>query len=77
MKNLKKTKKFSNFSENYFQYLNKVFSKLDKDNLNNLTKVIDLVRRKKRTLFVIGNGGGASTSTTVANDLGFDLQKKN
>tara|TARA_X000000950_G_C13906912_1_gene657269 strand:+ start:1437 stop:2033 length:597 start_codon:yes stop_codon:yes gene_type:complete len=76
MKNLKKTKKFSNFSENYFQYLNKVFSKLDKDNLNNLTKVLDLVRRKKRTLFVIGNGGGASTSTTVANDLGFDLQKK-
>jgi D-sedoheptulose 7-phosphate isomerase len=76
MKNLKKTKKFSNFSENYFQYLNKVFSKIDKRNLDNLTRLIDLIRKKKRTLFVIGNGGGASTSTTVANDLGFDLQKK-
>lgn len=76
MKNLKKTKKFSNFSENYFQYLNKVFSKIDKSNLDNLTRLIDLIRKKKKTLFVIGNGGGASTSTTVANDLGFDLQKK-
>ena len=27
-------------------------------------------------MFVIGNGGGAATSTTMANDLGFDILKK-
>ena len=32
--------------------------------------------RKKSTLFVFGNGGGAATAMTMANDLGFDILKK-
>ena len=76
MKTLSKIKKFSQFSIKYFEYLNKVFNKINKKHLDHLTFFLDTLRKEKRTLFVAGNGGGASTSTTVANDLGFDLQKK-
>ncbi len=76
MKNIKKTKKFSEFSVGYFSYLSNVFSRIDKNKLDSLIKILNLIRKKKQTIFVIGNGGGAATSTTVANDLGFDLKKK-
>ena len=76
MKSLPKVKKFSEFSTKYFEYLNVVFKKIDKKKLNDLSIFLDLIKKEKKNLFVIGNGGGASTATTVANDLGFDLQKK-
>ena len=34
------------------------------------------LHKKNSTLFVFGNGGGAATAMTMANDLGFDIQKK-
>ena len=33
------------------------------------------LHKKNSTLFVFGNGGGAATAMTMANDLGFDIQK--
>ena len=34
------------------------------------------LKKKKSTLFVFGNGGGAATAMTMSNDLGFDIKKK-
>ena len=35
-----------------------------------------MLKEKKKTIFVFGNGGAASTTITMANDLGFDIMKK-
>ena len=49
---------------------------MSKKNLDNLEKTLEIIRKKSANLFVIGNGGGAATATTMANDLGFDILKK-
>ena len=72
----KKTKSFSDFSKKYFKYLNTVFKKVDNKSLTMLAQELTNIRKKEKTLFVIGNGGSAATSTTMANDLGFDILKK-
>ena len=65
--------KFSEFSDLYLNYLNEVFSKISKKKLDDLEKILETIRKKGSKLFVIGNGGGAATATTMANDLGFDI----
>ena len=72
----KKTKNFSDFSKKYFLYLNSIFKKIDDKSLEKLVRELSNIRKKGKTLFVIGNGGGAATATTMANDLGFDILKK-
>jgi len=80
MKNLKKipniSKKFSDFSYDYFNYLTKVFFKIKKIDLDILEKEFQKIRVNGYNLFAIGNGGGASTASALANDLGFDILKK-
>ena len=73
---IKKTKNFSDFSKKYFNYLNSVFESINANSFKALEKEFSNIRKKKKTLFVIGNGGGAATATTMANDLGFDILKK-
>ncbi|MAT86106.1 MAG: hypothetical protein CMA25_04005, partial [Euryarchaeota archaeon] len=72
----KKNKKFSRFTKDYFNYLNNIFNKIDKKILDQLVGEFEEIRKSGKNLFVIGNGGGASTATTMANDLGFDIFKK-
>ncbi|MAV76751.1 MAG: sugar isomerase [Candidatus Marinimicrobia bacterium] len=72
----KESKNFSEFTDSYIEYLSEVFSKVSKKNLDNLEKTLEIIRKKSANLFVIGNGGGAATATTMANDLGFDILKK-
>ena len=72
----KKNKKFSRFKKDYFNYLNNIFNKIDKKILDQLVGEFEEIRKSGKNLFVIGNGGGASTATTMANDLGFDIFKK-
>ena len=64
------------FSKNYFSRINKIISNI---NLKEIKKIedefIDLYK-KNSTLYVFGNGGGAATAMTMANDLGIDIQKK-
>ena len=72
----KKNKKFSRFTKDYFNYLNNIFNKIDKKILDQLVGEFEEIRKSGKNLFVIGNGGGASTATTIANDLGFDIFKK-
>mgnify|MGYP001265126505 FL=1 len=72
----KKNKTFSRFTKDYFNFLNNIFNKIDKKILDQLVGEFEEIRKSGKNLFVIGNGGGASTATTMANDLGFDIFKK-
>ena len=72
----RKTIKFSEFSKKYFDYLTSIFNNIDNRSLTRLEAEFVNIKKKGKTVFVIGNGGGAATSTTMANDLGFDILKK-
>jgi D-sedoheptulose 7-phosphate isomerase len=72
----KKNKSFTDFANYYVNYLNKVFKSINNKELINLEKEFLRARSKNATIFIFGNGGSASTSATMANDLGFDIFKK-
>ena len=71
-----KHKNISNFAEAYFKNLNETFNNIDKQSIYKLEKEFLDIRKKNSTLYVFGNGGGAATAMTMANDLGFDVLKK-
>ncbi len=72
----KKNKNIKSFANSYFQNLINTFKNLDKNSILKLEKEFLDVRKKNSTLYVFGNGGGAATAMTMANDLGFDVLKK-
>jgi D-sedoheptulose 7-phosphate isomerase len=71
-----KNKNVASFAESYFQNLIDTFKKLDKELIIKLEREFLEIRKKNATLYVFGNGGGAATAMTMANDLGFDVLKK-
>ena len=70
------TDSFGTFASGYFNYLKKILDSLDKDSLNLLVEEFEDVRNNGSTLFVAGNGGSASTATTMAMILGLILLRK-
>ncbi len=73
---LAKNKQLEKFSNNYLNYLTKLFRELDLKKIAELGDIIKKTREKNNNIFVIGNGGGAVTATAMSNDLGFDILKK-
>ena len=71
-----KSNNIKEFSLNYFKRLKNIFKSIDEKELLNFEKILLKARSKGNTIFVFGNGGSASTATTMANDLGFDIIKK-
>tara|TARA_B100001057_G_C22635021_1_gene865898 strand:+ start:55 stop:690 length:636 start_codon:yes stop_codon:yes gene_type:complete len=71
-----KSKNIKEFSLNYFKRLKKIFENINEKQLTKFEKNLLDARSKGKTIFVFGNGGSASTATTMANDLGFDIIKK-
>ena len=72
----KESKNFKIFAKKYIDYLSNSLKDLDLDGLDEIRKELEIVKRKKKTIFVFGNGGAAATAITIANDLGFDIMKK-
>ncbi len=72
----KKSKNINEFAKNYFNRLSYIFDKIDHKKLQQFEKILNQTRLKGGTIFIFGNGGSASTATTMANDLGFDIIKK-
>jgi len=64
------------FSSAYFSYLVSVLNNIDENEINELGSLFESARSTGNTIFVAGNGGSASTATTMANDIGFDILKK-
>ena len=72
----KKSKNIKEFSKKYFNRLSDIFNQLDYQKLQQFENAFNQARLNGNTIFVFGNGGSASTATTIANDLGFDILKK-
>ena len=58
------------FAEAYFGYLNELLNRLDKAAIAGLMQELELARQNGNTVFIVGNGGSASTASHMANDLG-------
>ena len=74
--NKNNSKNLINFSKSYIDYLSQVLNKINKKSIKDLEKLLEKTRQNNNTIFIAGNGGGASTAITMANDLGFDILKK-
>lgn len=75
-RDLQESKNMSEFALKYFIYLKNILDSLDQTSLNELSEEFEDARDKGSTIFVAGNGGSATTASTMANDLGFDVIKK-
>jgi D-sedoheptulose 7-phosphate isomerase len=67
-------KDFKSFAKAYAQYISKLLAELDVNSLGRLVDELEDTRKKKTTVFVIGNGGSASTASHMVNDLGFGVR---
>ena len=67
---------FAAFSSRYFDRLHSLLQGLEADDLRALAAAFEAARQNGNTIFVVGNGGSATTATSMANDLGFDILKK-
>jgi D-sedoheptulose 7-phosphate isomerase len=72
----KKSSSASEFAQRYFDYLHKVLNTINPKSIELLVKEFEDSAKKGSTIFVAGNGGSSATSSTLANDLGFDILKK-
>lgn len=70
------SKKFKNFFNKYISNLNDILKDIDPKQLEKLSNFFENSIKTKKRIFIAGNGGSASTASTMTNDLGFDLFKK-
>lgn len=64
------------FAKGYFNYLKQVLDAIDTISIDSLVAAFEEARLNGNTIFIAGNGGSATTATSMANDLGFDVIKK-
>lgn len=55
--------------QNYFEDLKGIINKISKEDIDKAIQVLDNARREGKRIFIIGNGGSASTATHFACDL--------
>jgi D-sedoheptulose 7-phosphate isomerase len=71
------SKNFKEFAKNYFNYLNEILEALDCNSIDAFMNELENARINNRSIFIIGNGGSASTASHIANDLGMISRKFN
>ena len=72
----KGAKDAQDFAIKYLDYLSSLLKKLDTKAIAAFIEELEDARQKDRTVFIIGNGGSAATSSHMANDIGLDVFKK-
>lgn len=68
------TKDIEQFSTSYFDYLKQVLDSIDTSEIKAFVETILAARDRGSTIFFIGNGGSAATSSHFANDLAIGTQ---
>ena len=63
------------FSENYVEYLITLLNELDHEKVEECVIELEKARQKGNTIFIIGNGGSASTASHIGNDFGLAVLK--
>lgn len=64
------------FSKGYTDYLITLLAKLDHQKVAECIQQLERARQNGNTIFVIGNGGSASTASHIGNDFGLAVLKK-
>ena len=64
------------FSKAYAEYLITLIGQLDHSKIADCIRILEEARQKDNTIFVIGNGGSASTASHIGNDFGLAVLKK-
>lgn len=64
------------FSKGYVDYLVKLLGELDHQKIAECIALLDEARENDNTIFIIGNGGSASTASHIGNDFGLVVLKK-
>lgn len=59
-----------NFAQNYSEQLKKAVDKLDLDKIQKIAEVLYEAYKDNKQVFILGNGGSASTASHFACDLG-------
>lgn len=72
----KKHQDISSFAGAYFLYVSKLLQKLNLDGISIFMSILDEARLNKNTIFIIGNGGSASTASHIGTDFGAIMLKK-
>jgi D-sedoheptulose 7-phosphate isomerase len=57
------------FSENYFKELDSAISQIDKNKIAKIVEIIYSAYKNNKQIFILGNGGSASTASHFACDL--------
>jgi D-sedoheptulose 7-phosphate isomerase len=55
--------------QNYFEDLRGIINKISKEDIDKTIQILDTARSRGKRIFIIGNGGSASTATHFACDL--------
>ena len=64
------------FSRGYVKYLMTLLEKMDHEKIAECIKSMEEARENENTIFIIGNGGSASTASHIGNDFGLAVLKK-
>ncbi len=64
------------FAQGYFNYLKQLLDSIKPESIDRLMEEFENARTTGNTIFVAGNGGSATTATSMANDISFDIIKK-
>lgn len=64
------------FSKEYISYLTTLLNKLDHKGIAECIRHLEEARNQSNTIFIIGNGGSASTASHIGNDFGLAVLKK-
>lgn len=70
------SQKPSGFAQKYFEYLRRALDSIEPSSIDKLAEEFECARQTGCTIFIAGNGGSATTATSMGNDLGFDVIKK-
>lgn len=64
------------FSKEYVNYLSNLLQALDHEKIAQCIETLEIARQNGNTIFLIGNGGSASTASHIGNDFGLAVLKK-
>lgn len=64
------------FSKGYANYLTRLIEELDHEGIAACINALEDARQNGNTIFIIGNGGSASTASHIGNDFGLAVLKK-
>lgn len=64
------------FSKGYVDYLITLLQQLDHEKIGACIQQLEEARQQNNTIFIIGNGGSASTASHIGNDFGLAVLKK-